>query len=174
MSKQWSSALFATLMVASLHAQAAMKEWLPEEVLKTDGLKTIYVGAGATNNLLHANAEAVTHYGTVYIKAGGFLSGGNKPAGLVGFRYPYALTGTDLDGYYLGGFAGTVKSNNIGGKEFNLLGAGGELSYVWLNSSRLSAASVGLGVDQRKKHKGSVSQPKPMLLFSYTFGFGVY
>jgi hypothetical protein len=151
-----------------------MKEWLPEEVLKTEGLKTVYGGVGFTNNLLHVNAEVPTPYGTVYAKAGGFLNGSGDPAGLIGFRYPYALTGTDLDGYYLGGFAGYVKSDTIGSEKYNRLGAGAELSYVWLNSTRLNAASVGIGVDQRKTKGKLTQQPKPLVLFSYTFGLGIY
>lgn len=182
MSKQWNNALFVTLMIASLQAQAAVKDlvpdvksWLPAPVLKTEGLKTVYGGAGFTNDFVHLNTELPTPYGTVYAKAGTFLSGSNDPAGLVGFRYPYSLTGEDLNGYYVGGFVGHISSDSIDNKEYNRLGLGGELSYVWMNSARISAASVGLGVGQRKTGKnGTEDKPKPMVLFSYSLNFGLY
>jgi hypothetical protein len=167
-----------TLMVwsaATFQAQAAIKDWLPEPKIKTEGLKSVYAGVGLTSDLLHFSAESPTAYGTVYAKAGSFLGGADKAAGQVGFRYPYHLTGTDQNGYYLGGFVGHIESASMNREDYNRLGAGLELSYVWLNRSRLSAASIALGVGERKKGSGGQEdKPQPKILFGYTFNFGIY
>lgn len=91
-----------------------------------------------------------TDYGNLYVKVGGFLDGPKEAAGQIGFRYPYYLTGTDKNGYYFGGFVGHVETKSIDGKKYNRLGAGGELSYVWMDNSRVSAASIGIGFGEQK------------------------
>lgn len=175
MRNRWTFPLTVMMLAASFQAQAAIEDWLPEPKIKTDGLKKVYAGVGLTSDLLHFNAELPTGYGTVYAKAGSFLGGANEVAGQVGFRYPYHLTGTDQNGYYFGGFAGHIESGSLDREDYNRLGAGVELSYVWLNSSRLSAASIGIGIGERKKSStGEENKPKPMVLFGYSFNFGIY
>ncbi len=175
MKKQWITVLLTVGLVASASSHADVKDWLPKPATDTKGLKTIYAGVGATNELLHVNAEMPTSYGNVYAKLGGFLDGPKEAAGQVGFRYPYYLTGTDKNGYYFGGFVGHLETKSLDGKKYNRLGAGGELSYVWTDSSRISAASIGVGFGERKKGRnGSKESSTPMIMFGYSFNFGVY
>ncbi|XID75699.1 hypothetical protein ACF3NA_03945 [Alkanindiges sp. WGS2144] len=175
MNKQCMVALFTVGLLASATAQAAIKDWLPEPATDVTGLKTIYAGAGVTGQLFHLNAEVPTGYGNVYAKVGGFLDGPKEAAGQVGFRYPYYLTGTDKNGYYFGGFIGHIETRSLDDKKYNRLGAGGELSYVWMNKSRISAASVGIAVGEEKTGRyGTKERAKPMVLASYSFNFGIY
>lgn len=175
MRNRWTLALTLMMFTATFQTQAAVKDWLPEPKIKTDGLKKVYAGVGITNDLLHFNAELPTAHGIVYAKAGSFLGGANEAAGQVGFRYPYHLTGTDQNGYYFGGFVGHIESGSIDREDYNRLGAGVDLSYVWLNRSRVSAASIGIGVGERKKgNGGQEDKPEPMVMFGYSFSFGIY
>lgn len=175
MRNRWKLPLTLMVLTATFQTQAAIKDFLPAPTVKTDGLKKVYAGVGFTNDLLHFNAEVPTGYGTVYAKAGSFLGGANEVAGTVGFRYPYYLTGTDQNGYYFGGFVGHIESGSINREDYNRLGVGLELSHVWLNSSRLSAVSIGIGVGERKTgDNGQENKPKPMVLFGYSFNFGIF
>lgn len=168
--------LFATgLLVSAAGHAAALNDWLPQPKIDTKGLKTMYAGVGMTNELVHLNAEFPTGYGSTYVKVGSFLNGADEVAGQIGFRYPYLLTGTDKNGYYFGGFIGHIESKKQDGDEYNRLGFGGELSYVWLNSSRMSAASIALAAGERKKdNSGNREHSTPLVLFSYSFNFGIY
>ena len=175
MKKQWFSALLTLGLVASASSHAAVQDWLPKPATDTKGLKKVYAGVGATNELLHTNVEMPTSYGNVYAKLGGFFDGPKEAAGQIGFRYPYYLTGTDKNGYYFGGFVGHVETKSMDGKKYNRLGAGGELSYVWMDNSRISAASIGIGFGERKKGRnGAEESSTPMVMFGYSFSFGVY
>lgn len=175
MKKQWIAALLTMGLVVSGSAQAAVKDWLPKPAADTTGLKKVYAGVGITNELYHLNTEIPTGYGNMYVKLGAFIDGPSEPAGQIGFRYPYFLTGTDKNGYYFGGFLGHVETRTIDSKKENRLGAGGELSYVWMNSSRVSVASVGIGVGEGKKDRsGNKEDSKPMIMFGYSFNFGIY
>lgn len=175
MNKQWITALLTVGLMTSVSAQAAVKDWFPKPATDTTGLKKVYAGVGITNELYHLNAEMPTGYGNIYVKAGGFIDGPNEPAGQIGFRYPYFLTGTDKNGYYFGGFVGHIETKTQDSKKYNRLGAGGELSYVWMNRSRVSAASVGIGVGERKKGRdGTKEDATPMIMFGYSFSFGIY
>lgn len=176
MMKQWKMPLCAVALLCATHAQAAVKDWLPEAKVDTAGLKTVYAGAGFTTEMLHVNAEVPTGFGNVYAKMGTFLkSDENKLAGLVGFRYPYSLTGTDKNGYYLGAFVGHIEESDVGGKTYNRLGAGPEISYVWMDKSRISAFSLGVGFgEQKKAADGSRDHSKPVLMVSYSINFGIF
>ena len=88
----------------------------PEPKLKDAKVSSWNIGAGVTKKLLHANLEWVNSYGIAYAKAGAFLNDDNEAGGQVGFRYPYYLTGTDKNGYYVGVYAGHLDSKNYGGK----------------------------------------------------------
>lgn len=176
MRKQWKLPLCIVALMCGAQAQAAVKDWLPEPKVDTAGLEKVYAGVGFTNDLLHVNAEVPTGFGNVYAKLGGFVSSdNNEVAGLVGFRYPYSLNGTDKNGYYLGGFLGHIEASDLGGKGYNRLGVGTELSYVWMNSARISAVSIGVGIGEQKKGSNGVrDHASPIALFSYTFNFGIY
>ncbi len=150
--------------------------YMPEAKLKgAKDVATWNVGAGFTKKLLHANLEWVNPYGIAYVKAGAFLNDGNPAGGQIGFRYPYHLTGTDKNGYYIGAYAGHIESKNVDGKEKARLGAGVDLSYVWLNSERVSTFSVGLGAGERLKNSRGVvtDKPEPTIQFSYSLSFGL-
>ena len=66
------------------------------------------------------------------------LNGDKTAGGQVGFRYPYYLTGTDKNGYYIGFYAGHLDSKEVDGDFKSRLGAGVDLAYVWLNSEKLA------------------------------------
>jgi hypothetical protein len=127
-----------------------------------------------TNALLHVNAEMPTKWGNAYAKVGQFYDG-KGVAGQVGFRYPYLYTGTDKNGYYLGGFVGHVENDIVNFERYNRLGVGMELSYVWLNSDRLAAASVAVAFGEHKESNGVIARrTQPMILFGYSFNIGVF
>ncbi len=93
----------------------------------------------------------------------------------VGFRYPYYLTGTDKNGYYVGVYAGHLDSENYGGKVKANLGVGADMAFVWLNNERISTFSVGAGV--REPLEGAdgktAKKAEPVLQLSYTLSFGL-
>lgn len=176
MMKQWKMPVCALALLCATHAEAAVKDWLPSPSVETAGLKKLYAGAGFSNEMIHFNTEVPTGYGNFYAKAGGFLDSDNGDfAGLVGFRYPYALSGTDKNGYYLGGFLGHIEESDVGGKPYNRLGAGAEISYVWMNQSRISAASIGVGFGEQKTGpNGTRDHSSAVVMFSYTINFGIF
>ncbi len=177
MMKQWKMPFcVAVALLCSAQAQAALKDWLPTPGVDTTGLKTVYAGAGFTTEMLHFNAEVPTGFGNVYAKVGGFFnSDDTKVAGLVGFRYPYSLNGTDKNGYYLGAFAGHITESDVDGKSYNRLGAGPEISYVWMDKTRISAASIGVGFGEQKKGaNGGRDHSEPVLMVSYSINFGIF
>lgn len=167
--------LLACLAVTGV-AQADVIDWLgwDENRPDTKGLSPVYVGVGFTNALVHANAEVPTPYGNVYAKVGQFYDGQGL-AGQVGWRYPYAMTGVDKNGYYLGGFVGHIENDRLDGERYNRLGAGAEVSYVWMNDARAGAASVAIGAGEQTSSKtGEQKFSKPMMVFSITFGIGAF
>lgn len=169
--------LYLLLAVMSLNTVAYADEnpYLPEPKLKEAKVSTWNVGAGFTKKLLHGNIEWVNPYGIAYAKAGVFLNDDNPAGGQIGFRYPYHLTGTDKNGYYIGAYAGHIESKQINGKEKARLGAGVDLAYVWLNPERISTFSVGIGAGERMKNgRGEViEKTEPTIQFSYTLSFGL-
>lgn len=156
-------------------AQADVIDWLELETRPdTKGLHHVYLGVGLTNALVHVNAEAPTAYGNVYGKMGQFYDG-QGVAGQLGWRYPYALNGTDKDGYYLGGFVGHIQNDRLDNERYNRLGAGLELSYLWMNPQRITAASVSVGAGVEKTaDNGEKKRATPSILFSYSFGIGAF
>lgn len=150
--------------------------YMPEAKLKgAKDVATWNIGAGFTKKLLHANLEWVNPYGIAYAKVGAFLNDDNEPGAQIGFRYPYHLTGTDKNGYYIGLYAGHLDSKNYGGKQKGNLGVGTDLAFVWLNSDRISTFSVGAGVrDKIEDGRGeTVKKAEPVFQISYTLSFGL-
>ena len=153
----------------------AESSWLPEAKLNMNEAKKWNVGAGFTQKLLHVNGEMPNPYGISYVKLGAYLNDGNSPGGQIGFRYPYYLTGTQLNGYYIGAYAGTVQSLKVDGDRKARFGGGIDLAYVWLSKERISTLSVGLGAGQTIKNAAGdvVEEVDPRLQFSYTLSFGL-
>ena len=147
----------------------------PESKLKNADVTTWGIGAGFTQQLLHANLEWVNPYGIAYAKVGAFLNDDNEVGGQVGFRYPYYLTGTDKNGYYVGVFAGHVDSKNYGGKKQANLGIGADLAYVWLNRERISTLAVGAGVREAldDENGDTIKKAQPIIQISYSLSFGL-
>jgi len=142
---------------------------------RVDNLHSYYVGLGDTNSLLHVGIEAPTQFGHVYAKVGEFADG-KQIAGQVGFRMPYLYVHEkDNDGVYFGAYAGDIENAGISGKHRNRLGAALEMSYLLLNKTSLTAASVSLGFAKTDKN-GELDQQKvtPILMFGLTWGFGVF
>lgn len=166
--------LLAVLTCAGT-ANANENLYLPKAKLKDAAVSTWNVGAGFTKKLLHGNVEWVNPYGIAYAKTGVFLNDDNTVGGQVGFRYPYYLTGTDKNGYYVGAYAGHIQTKIIDGEEKARLGAGVDLAYVWLSSERISTFSVGIGAGENLKNSRgeTVERPEPTLQFSYTLSFGL-
>lgn len=175
--KQWLpvGVLLAGLM-AGASAHADVIDWLGwgDTRPQTKDLPTVYVGGGFTNAFFHANVEAPTPYGNTYLKLGQYYDGEGLAA-LAGWRYPYALTGVDQNGYYLGGFVGHIESDSLNAENYNRLGAGLELSYVFMNPQRAGAASVSVaGGEEKTGDNGEKRRSKPIILFSLTFGIGMF
>jgi len=142
---------------------------------RVDNLHSYYVGLGDTNSLLHVGIEAPTQFGHVYAKVGEFANG-KTLAGQVGFRMPYLYVHEkDNDGVYFGAYAGDIENAGINGKHRNRLGAALEMSYLLLNKTSLTAASVSIGFAKTDKN-GELDQQKvsPILMFGLTWGFGVF
>ena len=166
--------LVSVLSCASLsHAQE--NSMLPEAKLKDAKVSTWNVGAGFTKKIVHGNVEWVNPYGIAYAKAGVFLNDDNDAGGQVGFRYPYHLTGKDYNGYYVGAYAGHVETVGIEGKEEARLGAGIDLSYVMLDTNRISTFGIGIGVGEAlKTSQGkTIEKAEPVVQFAYSLSFGL-
>ncbi|APR70827.1 MULTISPECIES: hypothetical protein [Acinetobacter] len=166
--------LLAVTAVSGL-AHAEGNSFLPEAKLTDAKVSTWNVGAGFTKKLLHANLEWVNPYGIAYAKAGAFMNDDNPAGGQLGFRYPYHLTGTDKNGYYIGAYVGHIESKQIDNEEKARLGAGVDLAFVWLNSERISTFSVGIGAGERMKNANGdlIEKTEPTIQFSYTLSFGL-
>jgi hypothetical protein len=166
--------LLACLTLANV-AYAQDNPYLPEAKLKPENAATWNVGAGVTHKLLHMNVEWVNPYGIAYAKAGVFWNGDKEPGGQVGFRYPYHLTGTDQNGYYIGAYAGHIESKEVDGEDKARLGAGVDLSYVMLSKERISTFSVGIGAGEKleDRYGNTVADINPKLQISYTLSIGL-
>ena len=158
-------------------AHAHIDDYLPEAKLaeSTASLKSGYVGAGISQQLLHSNFEWVNPYGIAYVKAGVFINDDHEPGAQIGFRLPYHLTGTDQNGYYFGVYAGHLESVIVDQEEYSRLGAGVDLAYVMLDASRISTISVGIGAAEKIEGKnGSERKTDPQLQFAYSLSFGAF
>ena len=162
------------LMTVGSLTHAEFKDYLPEPKLKSEGYSTWNAGAGMTMKLAHVNVEWVNPYGIAYAKVGAFVSGNHEFGTQVGFRMPVVLTGTDLNGYYLGVYGGHLKSKKINESlDDTQLGGGVDLSYVLLSKDRISTFSVGMGAgDESKNGNEIVFETRPQLQFSYTLSVG--
>jgi hypothetical protein len=167
--------LLLTVLAANSIIHAEENPYLPEAKLQDAKVSTWNVGAGFTKKLLHGNVEWVNPYGIAYAKVGAFLNGDNEPGAQVGFRYPYYLTGTDKNGYYIGAYAGHIQTKIINGEEKARLGAGIDLSYVLLDAERISTLSVGIGAGEPLKNSQgeTIEKTEPTIQFSYTLSFGL-
>ena len=154
-------------------AHANWKEYLPEPKIKAENVSKWYAGAGLTRKLAHVNGEWANPYGVGYAKLGAFLNDDHEIGAQVGFRTPVALNGKDYNGFYLGAFAGQLKSRNVGTKAETQLGGGFDVAYVLLNKERISTFSVGIAAGEEIK-RGSyvVYESKPEVQLSYTLSVG--
>lgn len=154
-------------------AHAELSDYLPQPKLKAENASTWNAGAGMTQKLAHLNAEWVNPYGIGYAKLGAFVNGGHEVGGQLGFRYPVALDGKDLNGFYLGVFGGHLKSKTYAGQDESQLGGGVDLSYVLLNKERISTLSVGLAAGEEVKQGNVVVyETKPQIQLAYTLSIG--
>ncbi|MEC7118766.1 MAG: hypothetical protein VXW65_02535 [Pseudomonadota bacterium] len=174
-SRRWVQiGMLSMALSVGMTAQADVIDWLGiEQRPNLEGLKKVYAGAGLSNAFINTYAESPTPYGNVYAKVGQFYDG-NGLAGQLGWRYPYAYTGVDRNGYYLGGFVGHVEADSFDGDDYNRLGAGLELSYIWMNAVRAGSVSMAVAAGEEKTDsRGTKRRATPMVLFSFTFGLGV-
>ncbi|GAC1378149.1 MAG: hypothetical protein NVS3B3_22150 [Aquirhabdus sp.] len=142
---------------------------------RVDGLHQVYVGIGDTNSLLHFYADAPTRFGHVYAKVGQFFDG-KDIAGQVGFRMPYNYDNAkNNDGLYFGAYAGHIENSSVGKEHKDRLGAAIEMSYLFLNKTSLTAASVSIGGAQAEK-TGNADQKKvtPIIMFGVSWGYGMF
>ncbi|MCG2607742.1 hypothetical protein LZZ98_04150 [Acinetobacter sp. SM34] len=168
------SSLLAFFALANV-AYAQDNPYLPEAKLTSDSAKAWNVGAGFTQEMIHANAEWVNPYGIAYAKAGVFIDDDYTPGGQVGFRYPYHLTGKDKNGYYIGVYAGHIESKGVDNDLKARLGAGVDLAYVLLSKERISSFSIGIGAGEELKNSAGnvVAETEPTIQFSYTLSIGL-
>ena len=162
-------------MLLAVSAQADVIDWLGiEQRPNIDSLKTVYVGGGLSNAFVYAHAEAPTQYGNLYAKAGQFYDG-EEVAAQLGWRYPYQYSAATNNGYFIGGFIGHIESDSLNGELYNRLGAGLELSYLWQNALRAGSASLAVaGGEEKTANNGSKTRATPLLIFSVTFGLGMF
>lgn len=162
------------LMTVGSLTHAEFKDYLPEPKLKSEGYSTWNAGAGMTMKLAHLNGEWVNPYGIGYAKVGAFINGDHEVGTQFGFRMPVVMTGTDLNGYYLGVYAGHLKSKKVNAnRDDTQVGGGVDLSYVLLSKERISTFSVGIGVgDESKNGDDIVFETKPQIQFAYTLSVG--
>lgn len=152
---------------------ASPADYLPAAKMKVEEASWLNLGAGVTQKLVHANAEWVNPYGIAYAKLGAFYNDDNEIGGQLGFRYPAVLTGKDLNGYYVGAFAGHLRSKVINREDKAQLGGGVDLSLVFLNKERISTFSVGLVAgEELKQGNVVVYETKPELQFAYSLSIG--
>lgn len=164
---------FVMLIMFANQSHATIKDNLLSPKLKAEDASTFNLGAGLTMKLAHLNAEWVNPYGIAYTKLGVFSNGDYAFGAQVGFRYPIVLTGKDKNGYYLGVYAGHLKSKSFAGSDETQLGGGVDLSYVLLNKERISTFSVGLGGGEKVSVGNStLIDSKPVIQFAYTLSLG--
>lgn len=154
-------------------AYADISDYLPAAKLKSEQVSAINIGAGMTNKLVHVNGEWANPYGIGYAKVGAYTNDDHEIGGQVGFRYPVVLSGKDANGFYLGAFAGHLRSVPINGSDELQLGGGVDLSYVLLNKERISTISVGIAAGEEMKAGNRViRETKPEIQFAYTLSMG--
>lgn len=154
-------------------AHADFSEYLPAAKIKAEQVSPLNVGGGFTQKLAHVNAEWANPYGIAYAKAGAFINDDHEIGGQVGFRYPVVLNGQDANGFYLGAFAGHLRSVTVNGDDEAQLGGGVDLSYVLLNKERISTVSVGIAAGEEMKSGDRViRETKPEIQFAYTLSMG--
>ena len=159
-------AKITTVLFVSLAMLLPLESFAADEDSSTPMFGKVYAGFGITRDLMHLNAEMPTKWANVYIKGGQFINGSGI-AGQVGFRKAYKYTSTDKTGYYFGGFVGHTFPDHLDGDRYNRLGAGGEMSYVWQNASRLNSVSVTLSLT-----KGETEANGNTLQQDVKIGFG--
>ena len=155
-------------------AHAESSDFLPTAKLKMDQLSSWNFGGGITQRLAHLNAEWVNPYGIAYGKLGAYINDQHELGGQVGFRFPVVLNGKDFNGFYLGAFAGSLKTKPISNTDDETQWGGGvDLSYVILNKERISSFSVGIAVgDEVKKGDVVLFKTEPQIQFAYTLSVG--
>lgn len=159
-------------VINSTHA--SVSDYFPEPKLTINDAARWNVGAGISMKLLHVNMEWVNPYGIAYTKLGAFLNNDHAFGAQVGIRYPIVLTGTDKNGYYLGAYAGHLKSKAYGRDDETQLGGGIDLAFVLLNQERISTFSVGIGAGEKVSVNGqTVIESKPAIQFAYTLSLGL-
>ena len=151
-----------------------LKGFLPEAKIKPEDASKWNLGAGITQQMVHANGEWVNPYGIAYVKLGAFYNGDHAFAGQLGYRVPVVLNGKDKNGFYLGVYGGTLKSKVVDGNDAVQYGGGGDLSYVLLDKERISTFSVGMGVgsELHDKNGNMILETRPQIQISYTLSVG--
>ncbi len=177
MKHQGHAVMLSALLLATPLAHADILEKLGWSGTRPDpkSLSKVYLGGGLANSLIFASAEAPTPYGNVYAHVGQFYKGGGV-AGQLGWRYPYAYTGVDKNGYYLGGFVGHIEDGTIDGERYNRLGVGLELSYLTLRKEALNAFGVALVAGEKKQDNAGavIKRTTPQVMFSANFNVGLF
>lgn len=154
-------------------AHADISDYLPTPKLSKENFSPINLGIGITQKIAHVNAEWANPYGIVYGKAGAFVNDDHAFGGQLGFRYPVALNAKDFNGFYLGAFAGHLKSKAVNTHDETQVGGGVDLSYVMLNKERISTFSVGVAAGEEVKVGNAVIfETKPEIQFAYSLSVG--
>ena len=166
------TSLTILILVGNL-AHADFSAYYPKAKLNSEHFSKINIGAGVTQKLMHTQLEYVNSYGIGYAKLGAFINGDNDLGAQVGFRYPIALGTKDLNGFYLGAFAGHLESKTVNSISKTQIGGGVDLAYVMLNKDRISTFSVGIKAGEEVTQGQSVIfETKPELQFAYTLSVG--
>ncbi|OTG81744.1 hypothetical protein [Acinetobacter sp. ANC 4648] len=162
------------LLAVGNWAHAEISDYLPEAKLKSEDAAMFNIGAGMTMKLVHVNGEWVNPYGIAYVKLGAFTNDDHEFGGQLGFRYPTFLNGTDKNGFYVGAYAGQIKSKSTGKTgDKTQLGVGADLAYVLLNKERISTFSIGMGAGNKVTSGNTiVFEARPEFQASYSLSFG--
>lgn len=161
------------LLGCSQHGNAGFSDYFSETRLNPEQYSRFNIGAGVTQQIVHVNLEHVTPHGIAYGKLGAFVNADHDLAAQAGLHIPVALNGKDLNGFYMGLFAGHLKSTSTETYDKTQIGGGVDLAYVMLNQDRISTLSVGIKAGEKVTHeKQVVFRSKPELQFAYSLSIG--
>lgn len=132
-----------------------------------------YAGIGTFNNGLFANYQVGNRYGNVELRVGQFFQMNNNVDINMSVRR-YIEQDANVDGFYVGGFAGQVNVSQIDVKQYRDMGAGFEMGYQWVSKYTKTEFYGGLGIDRQLSYGAVTQKAQPAFLLGLSMGLDLH
>ncbi len=132
-----------------------------------------YAGIGSYNNGLFVHYQLGNQYGNIELRAGQFFQMNNNIDVNLSVRR-YIEQDANIDGFFVGGFAGQVNVSQIDVKQYRDVGAGFEMGYQWVSKYTKTEFYGGMGINRALSYGAVTQKAQPAFLLGLSIGLDLH